>query len=276
MDRESAIKCIHVDLIAQQMLAAVDEDLARLPKAVQVFMKVNSAQGVIDNGGFRYFFESDWPGNPPYEDFASAYETIGCWKQAEELRRVVATFPFPDPQLHEAKRREYIEANYDPEEMHVRGWGDELCGDDEVWKKLAAYYDWNKPHFQAAAEKPELPLLRFPTRHARDADGMALMCLLGGIYYLLSLEGIASSLLPWFISSGVISIIAGVLLWLRVPHAKWLGVLVFAIMFGVFARGLILTGWSLLGCFQLLMPIFCAYWLVRIDYEHVFVDEDEE
>lgn len=276
MDRESAIKCIHVDQIAQQMLAAVGEDMAQLPEAVQVFMKVNSAQGVIDNGGYRYFFAADWPGNPPYEDFASAYEAIGCWKQAEELRRIVTTFPFPDPHLDEAKRKEYIEANYNPEEMQVRGWGDALCGDDEVWKKLAAYYDWHKTQFQAPVEKPELPLLRLPTRHARDADGMALMCLLGGIYYLFSLKGIAASLLPWFIGSGVISISAGVLLWLRVPHAKWLGVLVFAIMLGVFARGLILTGWSLLGCLRLLMPIFCAYWLVRIDYEHVFEDEDEE
>jgi len=276
MDRESAVKCIHVDFIAQRMLSAANDDIAQLPEPVQVFLKVNGAQGVLDNGGFRYFFESDWPGNPPYEDFASAYEAIGCWKQATELRRVVETFPFPEPHLHKDKRNEYIEANYDPEKMHVRDWGDELCGDDEIWKKLAAYYDWHKPHFQASVEKPELPLLRFPTRHARDADNLALMALLGGVYFLVSRAGIAPNLLPWFIGSGVISIVAGVLLWLRVPHAKWLGVLVFAILFGIFARSLILRGWSIIGCLQLLMPIFCAYWLARIDYDHVFVDEDDE
>jgi len=270
------VKCVHVAFIAQRMLSEVNDDISRLPEPVQIFLNVNGAQGVIDNGGFNFFFEADWPGNPRYEDFVAAYEAIGCWKQAAELRRVVETFPFPDPHLHKEKRNEYIEANYDPDEMHVRGWGDELCGDDEVWKKLAAYYDWHKPHFQAPVEKPELTLLRFPTRHAQDADHMAVLAGAGGVYFLIFQAGIPSNLLPWLNGAGAASIAAGSLLWLRVPHAKWLGVLVFAVHFGLIARGMVLRGWDIFGCLSLFASVVCGYWMAKIDYAHVFVDENDE
>ena len=84
-------------LSAQQMLTGVGDDMSRLPESVRIFLLVNGAQGVIDNGGYNYFFEEDWPGSPPYEDFVDAYEAIGCIRQAADLRRVVATFPFSEP-----------------------------------------------------------------------------------------------------------------------------------------------------------------------------------
>ena len=273
MDRESAIKCINVSLKAQQMLSDANDDMLRLPEPVRVFLQVNGAQGVIDNGGFRYFFEADWPGNPPYETFAAAYEAIGCWKQAAEIRRVAKTFPCADPHLHKELRNEYIQEQYDAETMSVGDWGDELCGDDEVWKKLAAYYDWHKPHFQVA-EKPELAFLRFPTRHARDADWMASIAFFGGIYFLYN-RG-TTEVSPWISGCGVISIIAGVLLWLRVPHAKWLGVVAQAVILGVFVRGSIIRGWNIIGCLELFLPVTCAYLMARIDYAHVADDEEDD
>jgi hypothetical protein len=124
---------------AEDKLAAADEDMSRLPESVRVFLLVHGAQGVIDNGGYRYFFESDWPNTPPYEVFASAYETIGCVEQAADLRRVVATFPFPDPHLDSDKRQAFIDEHYDEDECEVRGWGEAICGDDVIWKKLAGY-----------------------------------------------------------------------------------------------------------------------------------------
>ena len=71
-------------LSAQQMLTSVDDDMSRLPESVRIFLLVNGAQGVIDNGGYNYFFEADWPGTPPYEVFADAYEAIGCIRQAAD------------------------------------------------------------------------------------------------------------------------------------------------------------------------------------------------
>jgi len=132
---------------AENKLAAVDEDMSRLPEAVQVFLLVNGAQGVIDNGGYSFFFGQDWPDNPAYEDFVRAYETVGCVEQAADLRRVAATFPFPDPHLHLEKRRAFIDARYDKSAFCVPEWGNSLCGDKEVWERLARYYELHEEEF---------------------------------------------------------------------------------------------------------------------------------
>ena len=122
------------------LLEKVDNQIDLLPKSGATFLLVHSAQGVIDNGGFRYFFESNWPETPPYSRFVEAYRTIGCEKQADELARVAGTFPFPSPHLDEESRNKYIDANLDEDEYEVKGWGDELCGDNEVWVKLEKFY----------------------------------------------------------------------------------------------------------------------------------------
>ena len=56
------------------------------------------------------------------------------------MRRVVATFPFPEPHLHRDKRRAFIEARYDEKAFGVPEWGDDLLRfGQEVWDKLAEY-----------------------------------------------------------------------------------------------------------------------------------------
>jgi len=149
MDRQSLIKCEAAIFEANRQLDFFGGDMSRLSEPVKVFMLVYGAQGVIDNGGFKYFFGQDWPDNPPYEIFISAYESIGCEVQAQELRKVIGTFPFSDPHLHKELRAEFINQNYDADEHSVRGWGDSLCGDEAVWKKLARYYERNMQAFKA-------------------------------------------------------------------------------------------------------------------------------
>ena len=73
----------------------------------------------------------------------------------------------------------------------------------------------------------------------------------------------------------VASIVCGVLLWLRAPAAKWLGVLVFVAMLGLSVRHLILDGWSFRDGLKLLLRLLCAYWMGRIDYSERFVPEEE-
>jgi hypothetical protein len=110
-----------------------------LPHVVSTFVLVHAAQGVIDNGGYRYFFGQDWPNNLPYSRFIDAYQAIGCQKQADELARVVSSFPFDNPHLYKGWRKKYMAENYDEQTCHVKGWGENLCGDEEVWEKLEAY-----------------------------------------------------------------------------------------------------------------------------------------
>lgn len=126
---------------AEEKLAEAGDRMDRLPKAVRVLLLVHGAQSALDNGGYANFFGSDWPDKPPYTDFVSAYTAIGCRKQAADMRRVIKTFPFPDAHLQKKKREAYIKKNYDKRAFAVRGWGDALCGDEEVWEKLAAYFE---------------------------------------------------------------------------------------------------------------------------------------
>jgi len=133
---------------AEAMLSSVDDDMSQLPEAVQVFLLVNGAQGAIDNGGFVFFFEEDWPGTPPYEDFNAAYESIGCIEQSAALRRIVATFPFSDPHLHREKRQEFMNARYNKSAFGIPDWNqDLLCFGKEVWEKLAKYYELHQDDF---------------------------------------------------------------------------------------------------------------------------------
>lgn len=115
-------------------------NLNNVQRSVATFTMVYSAQGVIDNGGYRYFFESDWPNNPPYAKFVEAYSAIGCKKQSHDIDRVASTFPFENPHLNKRKRVKFIETNYDEDEFEVKGWGEKLCGDKQVWEKLESYY----------------------------------------------------------------------------------------------------------------------------------------
>jgi len=124
---------------AQSLLRRTGNDLSKLPAPVSAFLRVYGAQGVLDNGGYRFFFDADWPETPDYSVFVEAYRTIGCETQAKDLARVVKTFPFSRPHLDRKKRNEFIEKNYDPDKFHVRGWGDALCGDESVWTALTEF-----------------------------------------------------------------------------------------------------------------------------------------
>ncbi len=125
---------------AVKKLDKAKDDIDLLPQSLATFLFVHAAQGVIDNGGYEYFFGSNWPKKPPYSRFVEAYEAIGCERQAKELARVVSTFPFDNPHLKETLRKKYMKKNYDDEKYEIKGWGDKLCGDEEVWEKLKKYY----------------------------------------------------------------------------------------------------------------------------------------
>ncbi|HEX7858836.1 MAG TPA: DUF4375 domain-containing protein [Verrucomicrobiae bacterium] len=133
---------------AEAMLAAVNDDMTQLPEAVQAFLSVYGAQGVIDNGGLEYFFEADWDGTPPYDDVIAAFETIGCSEQAAALRDVVGTFPFVEPHLHRDKRQAFMDAHYDAEVFGVPEWRSAyLMFNDKVWEKLAEYCEAHRDEF---------------------------------------------------------------------------------------------------------------------------------
>jgi len=127
----------HASDVAFEHLEVVNGDINKLPEALQTVALIYSAQGIIDNGGFQYFFENDFPGNPPYTLFASAYRRIGAYEASNNLEKAIKLFPFDNPHLYCDKRNSYLDSLQDPNE--IISLGDQLCGDSSIWEKLKQY-----------------------------------------------------------------------------------------------------------------------------------------
>ena len=69
------------------------------------------AQGIIDNGGFGYFFENDFPDNPPYSVFWEAFRRIGASESSQCLETAADLFPAQRPELDYRMRREYLNSS---------------------------------------------------------------------------------------------------------------------------------------------------------------------
>jgi hypothetical protein len=76
----------------------------------QTVWAVEQAQGVIDNGGLQYFFENDWPENPPYALFIDAFRRIGAQQAADCIQDAVEMFPSKSPHLDYQMRRDYMDS----------------------------------------------------------------------------------------------------------------------------------------------------------------------
>ncbi|MCB9892032.1 MAG: DUF4375 domain-containing protein [Planctomycetes bacterium] len=178
---------------AVEMLHAKGDVIDALPKSVATYLRVHAAQGMIDNGGYPYFFGSNWPGTPPYEDFIASYRAIGCQEQATELERVVATFGFDEPHRHEVLRQRFIEEHYDKDAMAVVTWGNALCGDESVWQHLDAFAERHSEDFLDHDPDEQ------PDRHgARRVGPWILVAILGLTLVTLFALGNFSRIARWF------------------------------------------------------------------------------
>jgi hypothetical protein len=98
-----------VDGVSDELYERIgDASIFSLPWVAQVVTVVLGAHQYIDNGGFIYFFEGDYPGNPPYSVFADAFRAIGADESAECIEAAVSLFPFAEPHLHGDARRDYL------------------------------------------------------------------------------------------------------------------------------------------------------------------------
>lgn len=123
--------------LAYQELERVGGDPAKLPIPLQTVATLYTVQAMIDNGGFRYIFENDYPFNPPYSLFSEAYRRIGAFGAASFLDQAVAMFPFEAPHLHAEKRNEFMDSL--PESHEFFELGDQVCGDERIWSLMEEY-----------------------------------------------------------------------------------------------------------------------------------------
>jgi hypothetical protein len=129
--------------IALRQLKAVGDDVRFLPLIPRTVVTVFCAQGVVDNGGLRFFFENDWPGQPPYSVFIEAYRRIGCKRASQALAEAVALFPFGRPHRYMERRQTFMDSL--PESHPL--FHDRVCGDTQVWENLEAYVRLHWPAF---------------------------------------------------------------------------------------------------------------------------------
>ena len=129
-----------LDLAAEAVYKKLDEvegDPTKLPHVLQPVAILYTVQAMIDNGGFRYIFENDFPHTPPYSVFSNAYREIGAQAAADKLDRAVALFPFDHPEMNEKKRNEFMATLAETSELFTLG--DEVCGDESVWQQMEEY-----------------------------------------------------------------------------------------------------------------------------------------
>lgn len=136
---DHAVSCLH----------AAGGDLEALPIPLQTLLIVESAQCMVDNGGLEYFYEADFPNNPPYAVFVDAYRRIGAESAAACIEQSALMFPFAEPHLFEPLRQLWVEKmRADPHGEFAQLNG-RLCGDESVWAKLADYVQRNRGAFAA-------------------------------------------------------------------------------------------------------------------------------
>ncbi|MCE9527058.1 MAG: DMP19 family protein [Planctomycetales bacterium] len=112
----------------------------KLPTPFRAIIRVVAAQGVIDNGGFQFFFESDFEDQPPYSVFVDAYKEIGASDAAKLLADAVKMFSFADPHKFCRRRNEFLERFQIQDDSPFWRCDYEFCEkSDEVERLLKKY-----------------------------------------------------------------------------------------------------------------------------------------
>ena len=133
---------------AFRQLDAHNQVIESLSPQLQTFLRVYSAQGILDNGGLQYLFESDFDKQPPYSKFVEAYQSIGAVDAAQALSQAVALFPFADPHLDANRRQQTMDYLWNDDDSF--GFGDldnALCGNESVWSHLREFVEKHRSSF---------------------------------------------------------------------------------------------------------------------------------
>jgi len=134
-----------LDQAAEQIYKEMEklgEDPLKLPPVAQPIALLYTFQAMVDNGGFRYPLEGDFPFNPPYSVFVEAYRRIGANGAADSFAKAISRFPFDDPHLRQEERNEFLDSL--PEDDELFQLGDAVCGDDSIWELMEKYVEENR------------------------------------------------------------------------------------------------------------------------------------
>jgi hypothetical protein len=117
-------------------------DPLMLPLVAQPIALLYTFQAMVDNGGFRYPLENDFPFSPPYSVFVEAYRRMGANGAADNLEKAISRFPFDNPHLRQEERNEFLGSLSEDDELFLLG--DQVCGDDRIWESMEKYVEKNR------------------------------------------------------------------------------------------------------------------------------------
>src|SRR5688500_13298928 len=120
--------------------APVAEKKLSAPTLVRPVVTTYSAQGVIDNGGFPYLFENDWPGLKDWNIFTDDFEAVGHMKGAAAIRTALRLFPRGKPQKDLKKRRKYIFETLGGLDGKLGKFDGPICDKSAVLERLLVRY----------------------------------------------------------------------------------------------------------------------------------------
>lgn len=135
---------------AVSCLGRAGGDMQALPVPLRTLLIVESAQTMIDCGGLEFFYEADFPNNPPYADFVDAYRRIGAESAASCIEASALMFPFAEPHYFEPLRQAWLEKMLGDPAGEFARLSARICGDASVWEKLAEYVEENRDAFRPA------------------------------------------------------------------------------------------------------------------------------
>ncbi|MFT5104590.1 MAG: hypothetical protein ACI9UA_000205 [Pseudoalteromonas tetraodonis] len=115
-----------------------------------------------------------------------------------------------------------------------------------------------------------IPFLHIPSRDARDADHMAILLAVGSAVTLIRLGNYSGITQTLWLAMSIIGICTAPLLWIRIPYAKWGGVIAALLLATPLQLRVIGEGPDLHACLLLLTCLVIAYWYGIIDYDHQF------
>ena len=91
------------------------------PFAHKVAVMLTTAQGIIDNGGFEYFFGVPFNMESNIEDFVTVYETVGAIESAKAFREALSRSQIPNPTYEDLNQILWTESenNYQHLEAYI-------------------------------------------------------------------------------------------------------------------------------------------------------------
>ena len=136
--------------VIEKITGVQDFDINAVPDEHRNVVAVITAQAVIDNGGFRYFFESQFEGSSDYQMFVKAYKDVGAAESADALNQALMMFPEGVPPAELEERQKYLEAIFGSDNdasKQINDIEEKILGKVENYSLVASYIRENKNLF---------------------------------------------------------------------------------------------------------------------------------